>query len=994
MSYFFTKSVKLTVWSACLCSAILAGKVRAEDYRQAFDDATPNWEVRYDKKAISVIKHEGQTEDRLKGERSEGLLFESKIRGASLQLEHELPVARVIEELTLEVWLRASHSGAGLWVRIVFPHETDPRTGKVLTTFLRGGTYRKANEWQKLTCTTSRKPLQERARQLRSALNNPNLNFEDAYVDRALITSTVPEGQTQMLLDELKFGPIVAPAAVGSPVRTEVKPQVQEAQHNTTETLPSPESPNLSTHSSPQRNVEFRLDRLLVEGRPFFPRIAAHHGEPFNSLKLAGMNVVWVQNYEDTSTLNTLRDMGLWAMATPPRAVTAAGKIIDPEDVSIIPFAQKTEPILLWNLGTRVPPEARNDLVGWMEQIRSADRNYRRPVMVDIVGGQERIVSRHVPMLGLSRHINHTTIAPKTFRNWLVQKKKQARPGTFIWTWIQTEPSASSDAMRNSGEGSPIVIEPEQIRLQVYAALAAGCRGIGYWKTTSLETESLGAYERQLAIAQLNLELELLEPWLATGTVVGHVPFGAVAPTPAHISRRSLDFRNTLPEVGERQALIRERENQIKKAHNITGDLEAAIIRSDYGTLLLPIWYDREAQFVPGQMAANDAVIVVPGVDQTASAWEISPTGIRSLGRERVSGGLKITLKKFDQTAAVIVTSDRELIAKLRQKIETLGETSARVSVALSKQKLDRVTKVDAELQSLGVNQPDAPQILARSEQLVGFAEQALRRKHYHEARQMAADAMQLQRILQRTHWNDAVRRLTSPVSSPHTICFQTLPDHWRLMARLGDSSMDNNNLLRSGDFEDIDTMVVEKWQHTQKPIDGVRAVAELYPQAKEGSYSLRLVSAPVPGKELPAMLPQNPVTVTTPPVTVQAGQVVSVSGWIRVASPIVRSLDGATLYDNLGGPISALRWQAASGWQRFSLIREVKQSGSFTVTLSMGGLGEIQLDDLKIIPHDPRRQAPTAPPVQNIADPRNPFSTPLKLLQQIPNFRPWPSRN
>ena len=980
-------------WGACLAVLLWTGGLHGEDYRQGFDDETPNWIVSYDKSNIRVLNHAGQAENRLMGERSESLLLECQTEGAFVQLEHELPAARSLEELKLQVWLRASTPGAGLWLRLVFPNETDPNTGQALTTFLRGDTYLDTGKWQKLECGTTKKMLQERARQFRSALNNPNLNFRDAYVDRAILTSKLPVGKVEILLDELKLGPLVSPAAVGSPT----KPDVEQTDHEDGAlpvTSPNEAADSSAAEASQKPPVEFRLDRLLVEGHPFFPRIAAYHGEPLNSLKLAGLNVVWVPNYEDTETLAALREQGLWAMATPPRAVTTAGKIIDPEDVSIIPFSHRTDPILLWNLGTRIPPESQEELKSWMEQIRSADREFRRPVMVDIIGGQEKNVSRFVPMLGVSRHIHHTTFAPKTFRNWLVQKQKLARPGTFMWTWIQTEPSAACVAIRDQADNAPVVIEPEQIRLQVYAALAAGCRGIGYWKTTSFEADTPGAYERQLAIAQLNLELELLEPWLATGRVVSHIPFGATPAKQQSITRRSIDFQTSLPEVGERQAKLRERANQAKRAASLAGDLEATLIRSDYGTLLLPIWYDREAQFVPGQMAANDASIIVPPFDVSASAWEISPTGIRNLQHKPAPGGKQITLKKFDQTAAVILTSDREIIAQLRRKVETLAEPSARISVALAKAKLERVAQVDEGLQTLGVTQPDAPQILARSRQLVGFAEEALGRRDYHGARQMAADAMQIQRILQRAHWNDAVRRLSSPVSSPHTICFQTLPDHWRLVARLGESRMDNNNnLLRSGNFEDIDTMVVEKWQHTQKRIDGVRAAAELYPGAKEGRYSLRLVAVPVPGKELPAVLPQNPVTVTTPPVMVQSGQVVSVSGWVRVTSPISHTLDGALLYDNLGGPISAQRWQAASDWQRFSLIREVHQSGSFTVTMTLGGLGEIQFDDLKIIPHDPRTQPPTAPSPP-LADPRNPFMSPLRLLQQIPKFPSWPSRN
>ncbi len=793
MATFFTQH-RIAIWGVGLLALLFALELHAEDYRQAFDDETPNWTVLYDKSAVRVVRHAGQSELRLKGERSEALALESQVQPASVQLEHQLPAARAIEDLKLKVWFRSSYPGAALWLRIVFPHQTDPRTGKALSTFLRGDTYRDEGQWQKLEAGSPLKMLQERARQLRSELKDPNLNFRDAYIDRAIITCKIPAGPSELFLDELEFGPVVAPAAVGSP---EVKPQpkIEQTNHSTSETQ-SLEPSELGSPEPKEPAVEFRLDRLLVEGRPFFPRITAYHDEPVESLKLAGLNVVWVQNYEDTAMLQALRQQGLWAMATPPRAVTASGTIIDPEDVSIIPFGQQTEPIVLWNLGTRVPAKAREELIGWMEQIRSADRNFHRPVMVDILGGEERIVSRHDFLLGLSRHINHTTFSPKAFRNWLVQKHKLARPGTFVWTWIQTEPSASSMGLRDPAENSPIVIEPEQIRLQVYAALAAGCRGIGYWKTSSLESKDPGAFERQLAIAQLNLELELLEPWLATGTVVDHVPFGAVAPPPQRITRRDIDFRNTLPEVGERQAMLSERANQVKRAATIAGDLEASIIRSDYGTLLLPIWYDRDAQFVPGQMAANDAAIIVPPFDESASAWEISPTAIRSLTHTRTTGGKQIILKKFDQTAAVVITSNRELIAELHQKMKTLAEPSARVSVALAKAKLDRVTKVDAELQLLGVSQPDAPQILARSRQLVEFAEQALTRNDYDGARQMAADAMQLQRILQRTHWEEAVRKLSSPVSSPHTICFQTLPDHWKLITRLGESRMDNNNNL------------------------------------------------------------------------------------------------------------------------------------------------------------------------------------------------------
>ena len=79
----------------------------------------------------------------------------------------------------------------------------------------------------------------------------------------------------------------------------------------------------------------------------------------------------------------------------------------------------------------------------------------------------------------------------------------------------------------------------------------------------------------------------------------------------------------------------------------------------------------RTSQFVPGKLAAEKISITVPGVPETASVWEITTTGIHNLDRdrERVSGGVKITLRNFDQTACILLTSDQELIQQTRQRV-------------------------------------------------------------------------------------------------------------------------------------------------------------------------------------------------------------------------------------------------------------------------------------------------------------------------------------
>src|SRR5262249_20345432 len=155
----------------------------------------------------------------------------------------------------------------------------------------------------------------------------------------------------------------------------------------------------------------------------------------------------------------------------------------------------------------------------------------------------------------------------------------------------------------------------------------------------------------------------------------------------------------------------------------------------------------------------------------------------------------------------------------------------------------------------------------------------------------------------------------------------QTLPDHWEMVARHGQARhAGGRNLLRSGDCEDYDTMVSEGWRHEQTDVPGVRAVAELYPKAHKGTYSLRLIATAATGQDPPLIIADRPVVVTTPSVTVYKGQLVHVTGWVKVAAPSLRNLEGAILYDNIGGPATALRWRTKTDWQSFDFVREARE--------------------------------------------------------------------
>lgn len=876
------------------------------------------------------------------GRSSEAFEIFSARPGGTFVFDIPLRPSRVFPELSSSIFVRSNRSGATTWLRVVFPNQKDPETGQALTMLVRGETYETSGKWQQLRCQTTDKRVQEQLVNERLRLREPNLNLADLYVDRLRIAVPVSVGPTEIYFDDLRFGPIVDPH-------------------------PDKKIEQASNPREIQRAVELRLGRLEVHGRPFLGKIVPYHGERVDILRQTGFNVALIPRYDDAPLLAELRKHGLWAMAEPPCAMSEQGAILDARTAGILPFGEETSPILMWNIGTLVTKDKQSHVAAWTEQVRGADGALHRPIAAD-VSEHERVYSRIIELLSASRHVIGTTSTLADYRDWLIQKRRLANPGTFMWTWVQTEPVAANARWRDELKRAPIVVEPEQIRLQVYAALAAGCRAVGYWNRTPLDAEAPGAEERRHVLTMVNLELELLEPWLAAGSVPEIVPFSVGESAAPQIDRRMLD---ALPkdQQGKKELVrrARERQAQDQRAAEIPSEMEAAISESHLGTLVLAMWYDRNAQFVPGQMVANDASLVVPGGHDSAQAWEITPTGIRTLSpgdapgspsvRKRVPGGLKINLKKFDQVAAIILSSDPKLRDRLDAKIRQIAPEYARAAVDLAKAKLARVRIVDEELRALDVIQTDAPQILSAAQEHVELAKASLERNDYDSARLEAADAMQAMRILQRAHWNFALR-LSSPVSSPYTVSFQTLPDHWRLLSNLG--RMKTNaptNVLVSGSFENQEA-VVEEWFHSQNEVPGVRAAAELYPATRKGShgiYTLRMVAVPATGVDTPTVISDSPVTVTTPAVPVAAGQLVHIAGWVRVSTPVRGSLDGLMVYDNLSGTVGAIRFKDKSNWQQFELVREVRESGEISLTMSLSGLGEVQIDDIRITPLDPR---------------------------------------
>lgn len=887
-------------------------------YQDGFDGVAPAWRVESDRSAATVLAHAHSDQVFHSGGGSEFVRFAANDL-ESVRLVHELPLARMFDEFTTSVQVKSNRGGITLAVRVRFPHAVDPRNNEPLVVDLVGDRYTGAPQWQLLSCSTTEGTLGEALIRIRNQLGQAprgwKLDTREAYVEEVAVLVELEPGATDIYLDDLQAGPIVTPST------TYVDGTTGRERGN---------------REAPRALIGD--DHFRVDGRPIILRFAPVHGNEAGVLSECGFNAGWIPDYTDATLLQDLEDAGLYAIAELP----PPPDIVEHENdgrlqASPLPFSDNRQ-IVFWNIGRGFKGDDLQRISRWTEMVRYSDFERARLLLADVTG-REREFHRRLDGLGSSRHILETSSPPLSYLEFLRQKRDLGFPDKPMFTYVQTEPSSGLWAWWPAGREEP-VIEPEQIWLQCYAALAAGYKGIGYWKFSPLTGEAPGREERRLAIALVNRHLQLLEPWLATGKVSEIVP-GSLKNAAAAESGWKLWRQPGPDKSSETRIWVSE-------------------LQSDYGRLLLPVWYEDNAQFQPGPMTAPELYFQIspPGED-ALQAWLVTTTDITPipLDADHPAGGPQIRLPEFDQHAAIIIPTHPEMIEALRQQVAASRESTSRLWVDLAGEKLSRVESVHAELLDLEVTVPNGAGLLDAARRYHRQSESEFSAGRFNDARRSSQSVLALLRSYQRAQWERAVSRLSSGVSSPYTICFQTLPDHWRLLGRIGRGRLREENLLKSGDFEDPDT-ISARWVPSQIDDPAIDVRSELYRgRASQGDYALHLMAGlQSPSSTVPG-LAEPPLRWISPPVSVYAGQIVYIGGKVRLDRPLTGCVDGLLIYDTIEGLLGAQRWRepASPGkWETFQLLREVRESGELRVVIEMRGLGDVMIDDIRVMAIDP----------------------------------------
>ncbi|HTQ39464.1 MAG TPA: hypothetical protein VMJ32_10570 [Pirellulales bacterium] len=752
----------------------------------------------------------------------------------------------------------------------------------------------------------------------------------------------------------------------------------------------APANVPVGDNSFAPRQVVINGSLLLVDGKPMFPRIIQSQGEPLEWLKQEGFNVVRTTGPITNEMLAEAQRTGMLLIGPPPLVDQNANLQTGPGEIQLAPITPAFAPVLAWHLGSGLAARELPGAAALARQLRLADRQLRRPLVCS-PEEESLAYSRQVDVLSESRPTLDTSLELKDYGAWLSQRPRLARPGVPLWAVVQTEaePAVVDEAAAFFGSGQPAsapvpTIDVDSLRLTAYLAFCSGMRGLEFASRSRLDSGDNFTRLRAASLALLNLELDLISPWGAAGNYVTsatsndpnissvvlnadkarlvvamrlpnssqYVPApdtgGTGLPTPGGTG--SSNFNGKTSDRQDGNAALKDDSKLLRRDPTGSG------MQDTVGDQTYMPSANRNPLF-PGIAKPTQGTVttlVVPGVPEDYRVYEITPAGLRPLRCQRVSGGTAIAIEDFLLTSLVLITADPAVENALQRRTTELAPRAAQLQRTLTAAMLEQTAAVAGRL--AGQTQfHSASTPLATAQAGLQQADAFLSAGQYAQAYLTARNAAYPLEHWKRETWEQAIKPLPSPVSSPLAVSFNTLPEQINFAASTT-RGPPGENVLIGGDFENLQTMLQAGWQHFEHAPPDLQTSVELSPLAPYADrHSLHLqvqsVKTEKPADLAATLVESPPLWVTSAPVRVNAGDIVCIRGQVRVPRTIVGSVDGLMILDSLGGEALAQRITQTDGWREFVMYRAAAHADNLTVTFALSGVGEAWIDELSIRP-------------------------------------------
>ncbi len=637
----------------------------------------------------------------------------------------------------------------------------------------------------------------------------------------------------------------------------------------------------------PEDRPRLRVETLHVGGRPYFPRVIEHRGEEFELLQQLGFNTVFLPTPATPEQFEQAQQRGLWLVCPPPDEVEQA---------------RPDGPILAWFCGHELSEHPQATL--WTERLRRRDPGQR-----PLIAGAEHnqwVASRQVDILLRRRLPLGTTMELSQFGPWLQTCTQLARPGTPFWSTVQTELSENvlqqAETWTGPPSDPPSAVEAEQVRQLTLASIAAGARGLWFASSHPLNDGDSSTQLRRLFLERMNLESLLMAPWAMGGQPIGEVPAA-------------------------------------------NSEYRVQCLSTERSRLLIPTRQHHHSQLVCHPASRGNS-LVVAGVPDSIDAFLLTPVGLRPVQHRRISGGLHLETDPLDSDSLILLTQDPLVISHMNRIIYRIRNRAAELEYQIASwqwKDLQQQSGIDQKTMHLvSADLAEAESSLQTCGQLLKSQDAAA---IYRFARQSQSALARVRSMI----WHRRMAEYGTPLAHPSGAAFalsQTLAAN---DIPLSDDDW-GANLLPCGDCEQLPQMVSAGWRQHRTPTADLTTYIALSPhRPHSGNHCLRL-RAESQTKETDVQIAESPaIWVHTAPITVRPGQIVRISGWIRIDQPLPATPDGCLISDSISGPELGLRFYETDGWQPFQMLRSIAQHDHLTVTITLSGLGEVYLDDLQV---------------------------------------------
>jgi hypothetical protein len=816
--------------------------------------------------------------------------------GQSVLIRCAAPPLAVVDELQIRLWVKSNRSDIQLAARVALPRSAGGDGKSAPLAVIKGESYNRPGHWQQLTLSDVPKLLAAQVRVMRTMQSA--VDAHEAYLESVVLVIPGDPNGVEVGTDDLEVdGVAIDPTKIAKPTAVKATKAT-----NVLRSTPRPESPTFGVSMPPAVRkgasatspARLQGSTLMVEEKPFYPRAIRWSGEPLKFLAERGFNTVQLAAMPTAEQIDDAKRYGLWFICVPPR----------PEVIVSNGLGSEGDRILAWDLEDEAIASDPSYASRWADAIREHDALYGRPI-VTATDINSMSAGKCADVL-LARNPRVSRLSEQEFETWLASRPRLARPGTPIWTTINSQFGETVRVQANAlakTTGPAPAVDVEQLETLLQGACMAGVRGVLFQSSSSLSDTDIATRNRAAELELINWRLQLMEPWLAGGKVVSRV--------------KSAD-----------------------------GTYDSIVMYVDRSRLLLPVAAVAAPGAAPKRSASKDITFVVPGVSESSQGYLVTPVSMSAISPQRVAGGTRVTIPA-SASSLVVLTEDPQVVKGFRARIARQGNQTAKLERDFVVARSQAAFEIDRRVAALGLkpslNPADAATVNARLGQLDSLLSSGQLEEGQGQIDAVASDIRHMVTEEQR-----AAGVSGGLLSNALGLSYVRLAD-FATLNRSFENLRGGENLLAGGDFENLSEMTQIGWQHVVDPTTGAGTRAELSTnQPEQGAYCLELAAeAPANGQAIDIASPR--VWIVSPPASLEADKTVEITGWIRIDEPFAIAGEGLTVIDSLGGTELAITTGTTSGWQMFRMVRAVPQPTDLRLTFALTGVGSAKVDAVMV---------------------------------------------